>query len=35
MTVHSMSNPRAFVKDAKKAGVTYELLQEAIACIGD
>jgi len=29
-----MSNPKAFVKDAKKIGVTYELLQEAIKCVG-
>lgn len=35
MTVHCMSNPRAFVKDAKKAGVSYELLREAILCIGE
>lgn len=35
MTVHCMSNPHAFVKEAKKVGVTYTLLQEAIKCLGE
>lgn len=35
MTVHRMSNPKAFVRDAKKVGVTYNLLQEAIKCVGE
>ncbi len=35
MTVHSMSNPKAFIKDAKKVHVTYEFLQEAILCVGE
>ena len=34
MTIRIFSNPRTFVYDAKALNITYELLNEAIMCIG-
>lgn len=34
MVVHKMSNPKSFVTECEKVGVTYERLSEAQECIG-
>ena len=34
MVVHRMSNPKAFVVECEKVGVTYDRLQEAHECLG-
>ena len=34
MTIHCLTNPKNFVKEAKKSSITYEYLDEAFKCIG-